>query len=63
MAFVYASRAYNSTGLETLAETIWNEAVLYQVTSDNAVQGTHPKRSTPFSSSCNGREYSLSSEM
>jgi hypothetical protein len=55
MAFMYASRAYNSTGLRTLAETSWNEAVLYQVTPDNAVQGTHPKRNVTFSSSCNNR--------
>jgi hypothetical protein len=54
---MYASRAYNSTDLATLAETIWNEAVLYQVTANNAAQGTHPKRNVTFSSSCNDREW------
>jgi hypothetical protein len=59
MAFVYAARAYNSSRLVTLAENIWMQTAVYQISASDAASGTHPLRSVQFQKSCNGSEQSL----
>jgi hypothetical protein len=57
MAFMYGSRAYNSSYLGKLAEHTWNDAALYQISAQNAAQGTHSMRNVTFSSTCDDREH------
>jgi hypothetical protein len=57
MAFVYGARAYNSSDLRKLAEHVWNDAVVYQISSENAAQGIHPMRNKTYKSTCNDREH------
>jgi hypothetical protein len=56
MAFVYAARAYNSSRLVTLAENMWMQTAVYQISASDAASGTHPLRSVQFQKSCNGSE-------
>jgi hypothetical protein len=56
MTFMYGSRAYNSSDLGQLAEHAWNDAAVYQISTQNAAQGTHFMRKVAFNSTCNDRE-------
>ena len=49
-----AYRAYLLPEFLTLAINIWDSVSLYQITQENATNGSHPLKQHAFQSTCNG---------
>ena len=54
IAYVYAYHAYNETSMLGFANMVWSEASKYVISTNDAVSGSHHKKTGKFSGKCNG---------